>query len=182
VLVWDAPVRVFHWLMVLSFAGAYLTAESERWRLLHVTLGYTLAGLVVFRMLWGLLARAMRASSFVRGPAAVVALPAQLFGGRNPNTTSATTRPARWPSCAAGAGAGRHGVGLGDLQRLGGEWVEEVHEALANGMLAWWACTWPASWSAAGCTARTWCGSMVTGRKRGPRKTASAAPGAAWPR
>ena len=30
ILVWDAPVRVFHWLMVLSFAGAYLTAESER--------------------------------------------------------------------------------------------------------------------------------------------------------
>ena len=27
VLVWDAPVRVFHWLMVASFAGAYLTAE-----------------------------------------------------------------------------------------------------------------------------------------------------------
>ena len=42
VLVWDMPVRVFHWLTVLSFAGAYLTAESERWRLLHVTLGYTM--------------------------------------------------------------------------------------------------------------------------------------------
>ena len=28
VLVWDAPVRVFHWLMVLSFAGAWLTAEA----------------------------------------------------------------------------------------------------------------------------------------------------------
>ena len=46
VLIWDAPVRVFHWLMVLSFAGAYITAESERWRLVHVSLGYTLAGLV----------------------------------------------------------------------------------------------------------------------------------------
>ena len=41
VLVWDAPVRLFHWLMVLSFAGAYLTAESERWRLIHVTLSGT---------------------------------------------------------------------------------------------------------------------------------------------
>jgi hypothetical protein len=48
VLVWDAPVRVFHWLMVLSFAGAWLTAESERWQQLHVTLGYTMAGLLVF--------------------------------------------------------------------------------------------------------------------------------------
>jgi cytochrome b len=39
VLIWDAPVRVFHWLMVASFSGAYLTAESERWRVVHVTLG-----------------------------------------------------------------------------------------------------------------------------------------------
>ena len=30
VLVWDAPVRVFHWLMMLCFAGAYLTAEYAR--------------------------------------------------------------------------------------------------------------------------------------------------------
>ena len=68
VLVWDAPVRVFHWLMVASFAGAWLSAESERWRLLHVTLGYTLAGLVVFRVLWGLVGtRHARFASFVRG-------------------------------------------------------------------------------------------------------------------
>ena len=52
-LIWDAPVRMFHWLAVLCFAGAYLTAESERWRLAHVTLGYTLAGLVAFRLVWG---------------------------------------------------------------------------------------------------------------------------------
>ena len=46
VRVWDAPVRVFHWLMALSFAGAWITADSERWRALHVTLGYTVGGLV----------------------------------------------------------------------------------------------------------------------------------------
>ena len=52
----DAPTRVMHWLMVLSFLGAYLTADGERWRLLHVTLGYTLAGLLSFRVVWGLIA------------------------------------------------------------------------------------------------------------------------------
>ena len=99
VLVWDAPVRVFHWLMVLSFAGAYLTAESERWRLLHVTLGYTMAGLVVFRMLWGLVGtRHARFASFVRGPARGGALPASRCCAAGPSTTPATTRPARWPS------------------------------------------------------------------------------------
>lgn len=51
----DAPVRMFHALFALSFLGAYLTAESERWRALHVTLGYTLAGLLVFRVVYGCL-------------------------------------------------------------------------------------------------------------------------------
>ena len=49
----DAPTRMFHWLFALSFLGAYLTADGERWRMLHVTLGYTLAGLLAFRVLYG---------------------------------------------------------------------------------------------------------------------------------
>ena len=72
VLVWDAPVRAFHWLMVLCFTGAYLTSESEAWRLIHVTLGYTMAGLVASRLVWGLIGtRYARFTSFVRGPQAV---------------------------------------------------------------------------------------------------------------
>ena len=72
ILVWDAPVRVFHWLLVLSFVGAYLTADIERWRLAHVSLGYTLGGLVAFRLLWELMGtRHVRFRSFVRGPSAV---------------------------------------------------------------------------------------------------------------
>lgn len=51
----DAPTRVVHWLMALSFTGAYISAESERWQLLHITLGYTLLGLLVWRLVWGLL-------------------------------------------------------------------------------------------------------------------------------
>jgi cytochrome b len=49
----DAPTRMFHWLFALSFAGAYLTAESERWRLVHVQWGYVFAGLLVFRVAYG---------------------------------------------------------------------------------------------------------------------------------
>ena len=51
----DAPTRMFHWLFALSFLGAYATADGEHWRLLHVTLGYTMAGLLAFRVLYGLL-------------------------------------------------------------------------------------------------------------------------------
>ena len=49
ILVWDLPVRVFHWLLATAFVGAYVLSESERWRLVHVTLGYTVLALVVFR-------------------------------------------------------------------------------------------------------------------------------------
>ncbi|MEJ6004661.1 cytochrome b/b6 domain-containing protein [Paucibacter sp. AS339] len=51
----DAPTRALHWLLALSFSGAYLSAESERWHLLHITLGYTVLGLVLTRLVWGLL-------------------------------------------------------------------------------------------------------------------------------
>ena len=53
-LVTDAPTRMFHGLFALSFLGAYFTADGEHFRLLHVTLGYTMAGLLVFRVLYGL--------------------------------------------------------------------------------------------------------------------------------
>ena len=83
ILVWDAPVRVFHWLLVLSFAGAYLTTESERWRLVHVSLGYTMGGLVAFRVLWGLMGtRYARFASFVRGPAAVMRYVRSMLSGK----------------------------------------------------------------------------------------------------
>ena len=92
ILVWDAPTRLFHWLMVFSFAGAYITSEGERWRLVHVTLGYTMGGLLAFRMVWGLMGtRYARFSNFVRGPQAVMAYlrslhdrPPQHFIGHNP--------------------------------------------------------------------------------------------------
>ena len=53
ILVWDLPTRIFHWTLALSFAGAYLTAESEHWRDFHVLLGYTMLGLIAFRLVWG---------------------------------------------------------------------------------------------------------------------------------
>ena len=43
ILVWDWPTRIGHWLMALSFLVAYLTGDSETWRLVHVFAGGTLA-------------------------------------------------------------------------------------------------------------------------------------------
>jgi cytochrome b len=49
----DLPVRLFHWLTVLSFGLAYLLADSNR--NLHQWLGYGLAVLLGLRLAWGLL-------------------------------------------------------------------------------------------------------------------------------
>jgi cytochrome b len=48
-------MRMFHALFALSFCGAYITADSEHWRLVHVVLGYTLGGMLAFRLVYGLL-------------------------------------------------------------------------------------------------------------------------------
>ena len=68
ILVWDAPTRLFHWLLALSFLGAYLTAESEQWRLVHITLGYTMAALVGFRLVWGMVGTRYARFSASYGP------------------------------------------------------------------------------------------------------------------
>lgn len=47
----DAFTRIWHFLTAFTFTVAYLTAESEAFRLMHITLGYTLGGLLLFRVL-----------------------------------------------------------------------------------------------------------------------------------
>ncbi len=74
ILVWDLPARLFHWLLAASFAGAFLTAESERYRDVHVLLGYTVLALLAFRLVWAFVgSRYARLSSFAFGPTAVMA-------------------------------------------------------------------------------------------------------------
>jgi len=136
VRVWDVPVRIFHWLMVLSFAGAWLTAESERWRLLHVTLGYTMAGLVVFRLVWGVVGtRHARFADFVRGPATVGRYLRSLLRAR-PEHHAGHNPAGGWAIVALLVlTALTAASGWAVYADLGGEWLEEAHEVAANLML-----------------------------------------------
>lgn len=137
ILVWDLPVRVFHWLLVLSFAGAYLTAESERWRLVHVTLGYTMAGLVVFRILWGFAGtRYARFSSFVRGPQAVKRYLGSLLSRKPEHHTGHNPAGAVAIVALLLLALGVAASGWATYNEVSGDWLEEVHEAAANVMLA----------------------------------------------
>lgn len=52
-MVWDLPVRVFHWSLVLLFFTAWFTGEGDRWLDIHIFAGYAILGLIVFRFVWG---------------------------------------------------------------------------------------------------------------------------------
>ncbi len=137
VLVWDAPVRVFHWLMVICFAGAYITAESERWRLLHVTLGYTMGGLVAFRLLWGFIgSRYARFSEFVRGPRAIARYVGSLLRGQPRHYTGHNPAGALAIVMLLLLAVTLTISGWALYNEVSGDWLEEVHEVLANLMLA----------------------------------------------
>lgn len=69
VLVWDFPVRVFHWLLMISFAGAWFTSEGEAQQMVHYAFGYSACALVIFRVIWGIVGtRYARFSEFIKGP------------------------------------------------------------------------------------------------------------------
>jgi cytochrome b len=73
--VWDLPVRIVHWLLVLGIAGSYATHELgvEYFRY-HLWCGYLVVVLAAFRILWGFVGtRHARFTSFVRGPQATLA-------------------------------------------------------------------------------------------------------------
>jgi len=68
VRVWDVPVRLIHWLMVLAIGTSWWTAETGRmdW---HRYAGYSMLALVSFRIYWGFFGSSTaRFSQFVRGP------------------------------------------------------------------------------------------------------------------
>jgi cytochrome b len=69
--VWDVPVRLFHWLLVVLIACSWWTGEHHEmdW---HRRSGYSILGLLIFRIYLGLVGSATaRFSHFVRGPRAV---------------------------------------------------------------------------------------------------------------
>lgn len=66
--VWDLPVRMFHWLLVLGFVLAYVTAEFHILDV-HILIGYGLIVLLVFRVFWGFVGNQYaRFKSFLFGP------------------------------------------------------------------------------------------------------------------
>ncbi|MBI5318906.1 cytochrome b/b6 domain-containing protein [Bradyrhizobium sp.] len=133
VKVWDPFVRVFHWSLAGLFLLAYATGdEIEK---VHIAAGYTIAGLLALRIVWGFVGpRHARFSDFVRSPGAVLAymrdmalLRAPRYLGHNP---------------AGGAmvlalivmliGTCTTGHMMTTDTFWGARWVEKVHEICAS--------------------------------------------------
>lgn len=137
VKVWDVLLRAFHWSFAACFAGAWLTAESERWRDVHVLLGYTMLGLVAFRLLWGIVGpRHARFANFVRGPAAVVRYLRSLLTSAPEHHVGHNPAGAVAILLLLGIALAAIASGWATYNDLGGHWLEEAHEFLAGAMLA----------------------------------------------
>ena len=81
--VWDPLVRFGHWALVIAFAVAYITGEEEgEASELHEWAGYIVGGIIVWRVVWGLIGpHYARFSDFVKGPKQSVRYLAGLIRG-----------------------------------------------------------------------------------------------------
>lgn len=136
ILVWDLPTRWFHWLLAATFAGSWLTSESERYSDLHVMLGYTLLGLIAFRLVWGFAGtRYACFKDFAYAPTKVVQYVKSLLSGKPEHYLGHNPAGALAIFLLLALGLATGTTGWLTYNEIGGEWFEDVHEFFANSML-----------------------------------------------
>ena len=183
ILVWDLPTRIFHWSLAMSFAIAFLTTESERWRDVHVLAGYVLLALLAFRLIWGLVgSRYARFAEFVPGPERIRSYLKSLLEGRPSHSVGHNPLGAVAIVALIGFGLASGISGWLLYEDIGGEWMEELHELISNAMLG------IVVLHVAGVLIASWLHrenlirAMIDGRKRGPAGTGIPSPrrGVGW--
>ena len=136
VKVWDWPVRVFHWTLAASVLGAFVTGENEDFERLHQTLGWVAAGLIAFRVVWGLVGtRYARFNEFIRGPAQVWAYIKSLRSGQPQHFVGHNPVGAVAVILLMGLTALSIYTGWLALAEDAAEWLEEAHEIAANTLI-----------------------------------------------
>lgn len=131
--VWDAPTRAFHWLLAASVAVAFLSSEEDGalsdW---HQAAGWAAAVLIVFRLVWGLVGgEHARFADFLK-PGRIMAHVRSTLGGRA--EAELGHNPLGGLAVVALLGLVGLTVASGALLLGGGE--EDLHEAVAYGLLA----------------------------------------------
>jgi len=142
--VWDPLVRIFHWSLVAFFAIAYVTEDD--WMDLHLVAGYSVAALIGFRLVWGVIGtHYARFTQFVKSPSTVFDYLRHMatfrvphYLGHNPAAgamivaliISIILVSLSGMSIIAAEGSGP----LADtfFASFNAYWMEEIHEFLAN--------------------------------------------------
>ncbi len=83
--VWDLPVRLFHWLLVLLLVVSFTTGKlGGNWLEWHFRSGYCILALVLFRIVWGLVgSQTARFSAFIKGPRGTLTYARSLLTGNS---------------------------------------------------------------------------------------------------
>jgi cytochrome b len=135
-MIWDLPTRVFHWALAGSFLGAYLLSENDAARPYHVMFGYTVAGLVLFRLLWGFVgSRHSRFADFSYSPGAALGYLRDLATGRARDYEGHNPAGSWAIYVLLALAAATAATGWLHYNDVGGEALEEIHEVLANAWL-----------------------------------------------
>jgi cytochrome b len=81
VLVWDAPTRLFHWLLVALVVSSFLTGRlGGNWMIYHEWCGEAILALLLFRVGWGFIGSVpSRFRTFLTGPPTVFRYALTLF-------------------------------------------------------------------------------------------------------
>lgn len=136
VKVWDPFVRLFHWGLAASFVIAWITAEE--WDSLHHWAGYAAGALIALRLIWGLIGtRYARFTQFIKSPRATLKYLGDILRGAEPRYLGHNPAGAAMiiALILAMAGCILTGWTYTTTMFWGSEWVEEIHEALANALL-----------------------------------------------
>lgn len=134
--VWDPYLRIFHWLLVLCFILAQITADD--FPSIHEYSGYGILALITFRVIWGVVGpHTARFSTFWPSPSRLIRHISELINGNH--TPGLGHNPAGAWMVFALLGTlfltGLSGYASQTDMFWGVEWIEETHEFLGEATL-----------------------------------------------
>jgi cytochrome b len=147
VRIWDPLIRLFHWTLVAAFFTAYIIEDD--WLGLHALAGYTVLGLLLFRIVWGVIGtRHARFTDFVCSPARTLrylkdalAFRARRYLGHNPAGAAMILAMMFSLIATTVTGLALYGYAefsgplaglMGEVSGWPGDSLEDVHESLAD--------------------------------------------------
>jgi cytochrome b len=170
--VWDPIVRLFHWTIVLGYGiNMWVTEDGSD---AHEVIGYVVLAAIAIRLVWGFIgSRHARFADFIPGPSRLAGYLRQWAKRREPRYIGHNPLGAimMLALIALMLSVGVTGWMMTLDAYWGEEWLEELHETLANAI-------WPlAGLHVLGAVIESFrhrenlIASMITGRKRAPEGT-----------